>query len=628
MSASTTDRAFSEAPGADGTLFVINLCASTSPLALVHPSNPELKRYTFFVTRQREDGRERFRLHMGYFQSQADAESLLAAVRDVYPAAWAGPAPTSGGAPRRPRAVARSAAPASPAAPAAQKAAPPAQKAAPPVQKAAPVVETPAPARESAAAAPTPAAAAPRTRSAPPAPPLDAMSNVRDVLAQLSDETPNAAPLLQPPGVQPPVLRPVAPAPKPAAPAAGQLSATQTLRLLEETKTPARDAAAPARVAPAPAAPAPPAPAPAPAAPPLARSPVPEEPEDENVRVVTPEDTQTLRDIHIDRQNNAPPCFAVQLLWSVAPINAADHPHLAIFEAYTLYAAEGSRQGRRWYGLRLGFFKDPNAATQVAYYVRSDYPTVAVVPVAQKERDHALGRTDEFGKPVTAPPPAAASAPRPYPHAGLAPRPYPPAAGAAPPAAARAAPPAQPAQQTQPQPALKVPPPVSPSKPVPPKATPLSKAPLGKAVAAKPAPGAAASKAGVEGFELLEDDRPPPIKRDVGDSDPDAALPERTEKPTKVRPKGPEGKPMPPKASGKPSGKRVVVRKTGDVGRVTPGASTPLDETFEILGASTLTLDESHEVINDDKVRRKEDKKKKPEGSGGRLSRLLNRLGG
>src|SRR5690606_23688277 len=77
------------------------------------------------------------------------------------------------------------------------------------------------------------------------------------------------------------------------------------------------------------------------------------------VRLVTPEDTQTLTDIKIDRQNNAPPCFAVQLVWSVSPIDVATLPHLAIFEAYTLYNVEGNRQGRRWYGLRLGFFSDP-----------------------------------------------------------------------------------------------------------------------------------------------------------------------------------------------------------------------------------------------------------------------------
>ena len=33
------------------------LSSSTSPMALTHPSSPELKRYTFFVSRQRQDGR-------------------------------------------------------------------------------------------------------------------------------------------------------------------------------------------------------------------------------------------------------------------------------------------------------------------------------------------------------------------------------------------------------------------------------------------------------------------------------------------------------------------------------------------------------------------------------------------
>ena len=69
-----------------------------------------------------------------------------------------------------------------------------------------------------------------------------------------------------------------------------------------------------------------------------------------------------------------------------------------------------------------------------------------------------------------------------------------------------------------------------------------------------------------------------------------------------------------------------MVRKPAGNGRVTPGAAVPLEETLEILGASTLTLDESREVINDNAVRRKVEKKK-PAASGGRLSRLLNRLG-
>jgi len=53
----------------------------------------ELKRFTFFVSRRFEEGRERFRLHMGYFTALAEAEEWLNVVREIYPGAWAGEAP-------------------------------------------------------------------------------------------------------------------------------------------------------------------------------------------------------------------------------------------------------------------------------------------------------------------------------------------------------------------------------------------------------------------------------------------------------------------------------------------------------------------------------------------------------
>ena len=73
--------------------FVINLCSSTSPVALTPPDHAGLKRFSFFVSRRREESRERFRLHMGYFDTQEDAEKLLDIVREIYPGAWAGLAP-------------------------------------------------------------------------------------------------------------------------------------------------------------------------------------------------------------------------------------------------------------------------------------------------------------------------------------------------------------------------------------------------------------------------------------------------------------------------------------------------------------------------------------------------------
>jgi hypothetical protein len=565
-------------------LFVINLAASTSPMALSHPSSPELKRYTFFVSRQREDGRERFRLHMGYFATQEEAEELLPTVRDIYPAAWAGPAPTTGMGRRgriapgsvvavKPAAVpnpiaapAKATAPAQAAAPAAPVASPaaPARVAAPavagkPAAAAQPAVGKPADIAAAARPAPPAAPVAAKVATLPPAAarkgtaarleataatsapaknggmrpaasvdPLDTMSNVRDVLAQLSESHDDEGPT-----VRMPVPEGLA-----GAPAAPELSATATLRLLEPEPAKAR--------APAPE---------APSLPPL-KNPFEGLENEPEVRLITPEDTQTLTDIRIDRQNNAPPCFAVQLVWSVSPIDVATLPHLAIFDAYTLYNVEGNRQGRKWYGLRLGFFSDPNSATQVANYVRSDYRAVAVVPVSQKERDRAKG-----GSPSAAP---AADEPKKTTEKELV-------------------------------------------------------------------------REEMQGFELLPDDRPPPPRRDIDDatrrngaapaSAKDAAAARAPQKEAVApRPDAPPGMPK-----GRPVGKRVVARRRPPPipqGKtVSAGVAGPevLESTLEILGASTLSLEEGgREVITDAAARKPA--ARKPARS--RFSRLLSRLAG
>jgi hypothetical protein len=171
--------------------------------------------------------------------------------------------------------------------------------------------------------------------------------------------------------------------------------------------------------------------------------------------------------------------------------------------------------------------------------VRSDYPTVAVVPVALKERERAKGGDALSAKGQAAPP------------------------------------------------------------------------------AMKPELQTTIEKTGLEGFELLKDDRPVPVKQDLQDAPIGAEIAKPVPAPT------PKMAPM--KLGARTTGKRVVVRTPSSI-RVTPGASTPLEETLDILGASTLTLDESHEIINDATVRKSTPKKKGP-GAGGRFARLLNRLG-
>jgi hypothetical protein len=293
------------APVGEPESFVINLCSSTTPMALTQSRPAELKRYKFFVSRRLEDGRERFRLHMGYFDSMLQAEELLPLVRDIYPGAWAGETP---GKRLRARAAAAD-----------LKA-----EAAPPVD--APAVAAPTelellenaptltpdadpapvalPVRSAAAAADGDAETARPGKSKRDAKlPFDQRSNVREVLKSLDESA------------------------KPAA----TLPDSQVLSLLEEQR------GAPLNTA------------------------------------------------------SAPAAYAVQLKWSVLQIDMASVPPLAIFGAYTLYSVEGSREGRRWYGLRLGFFSDADSAKQVAQYVRSEFTAVAVVPVTAKERDGASG---------------------------------------------------------------------------------------------------------------------------------------------------------------------------------------------------------------------------------------------
>ena len=114
-----------------------------------------------------------------------------------------------------------------------------------------------------------------------------------------------------------------------------------------------------------------------------------EDPPDASISLLKPDDTGTRRALKEAVNHNAPVSFAVQLQWAVQPVELDKVPPLAIFSAYTLYTVEGSREGRKWYGLRLGFFSDAISAKQVAYYVRSEFASVAVVPVSPQEKVRA-----------------------------------------------------------------------------------------------------------------------------------------------------------------------------------------------------------------------------------------------
>jgi hypothetical protein len=113
---------------------------------------------------------------------------------------------------------------------------------------------------------------------------------------------------------------------------------------------------------------------------------VPEASESSDVTLLPPEDTNTRLVLRDAVARNAAVYFAVQLQWSVQPIEVKSVPQHPIFHAYSLYAAEGRRADRTWYFLRLGFFSDAVSAKQVAQYLRRDFASAAVVPVSPQER--------------------------------------------------------------------------------------------------------------------------------------------------------------------------------------------------------------------------------------------------
>ncbi len=364
--------------------FVINLCSSTTPMALAKPKDASLARFTFFVSRRREDGRERFRLHMGYFPSMAAAEQLLPIVREVYPSAWAGEAPGRKLKPAAAPAVSDSRQ-AELSATAKVDVAREAPQAPPPEIMAPAKVDAPPPSAVALALTPEPPRNIPTVHAAPAVRAKASRVDAPEAVTQTTTAPPvpkTPAPVAAAPAVRPSAGKASATAaksagpaaaPGPAAPAApkkpatresnireviaelDELSDTGTLRMLEGRALgdSGRSSA------------------------------------DDAIPLVKPEDTQTMQAIKADVQRKAPVSFAVQLDWSVQPIDLQKVPPLAIFNAYTLYTTEANRDGRRWYGLRLGFFSDAISAKQVAYYVRSDFASVAVVPVSSDEKQRA-----------------------------------------------------------------------------------------------------------------------------------------------------------------------------------------------------------------------------------------------
>ena len=74
--------------------FMLTLCRLAAPVAIRPPQPPQSQPYTFFMSRAPQpDGSERLYLHVGYFETLADAQRGVEALRPHYPNAFATVAP-------------------------------------------------------------------------------------------------------------------------------------------------------------------------------------------------------------------------------------------------------------------------------------------------------------------------------------------------------------------------------------------------------------------------------------------------------------------------------------------------------------------------------------------------------
>ena len=103
------------------------------------------------------------------------------------------------------------------------------------------------------------------------------------------------------------------------------------------------------------------------------------------IGVLRPEDTSTRRALKQAVAEGAPVFFAVQLDWSVRPINLDRVPTHPVFKTRTLYETQSRRDDRCRYFLRLGFFADAASAKEAAFSVRSKFASAVVVPVTEEE---------------------------------------------------------------------------------------------------------------------------------------------------------------------------------------------------------------------------------------------------
>jgi hypothetical protein len=323
--------------------FVINLCASSAPLPRPVDDLGSRNAQVYRIQRV-EDGRKRYRLRMGPFVREDEADAALTRVRDIYPGALtatAGADDLSAIADLRAKA----------------RIPPPEQPIVNPVNDA-----------SSKSAGLTPALPDLLPLSAPPAP------AVLEQPIQLAPEPVASSPVRAPPvmdasfdamiaslSLEPPLSMPSEPALKSVAePALKFVSKTAAPNVKSTSGSAAVTARSPDR------------------------SEALGEPE------ISLENTQTLRPLTSLELEDQDPLrwYVIQLALSDHAFDPATVPNLDIFLLYRLYSVADVDHGRSVNALRLGFFGEEMAARAVAGYLTTYYdkPQVKRVSVAERER--------------------------------------------------------------------------------------------------------------------------------------------------------------------------------------------------------------------------------------------------
>jgi hypothetical protein len=356
--------------------FVINLSASSAPIDVPAKGVAGCSHAHVYQVHRIEDRRPRYRLRLGPFAREDDADTELLKVRDIYPSALTATADADD---LRIIAALQVKAPASPS-PTAKPAVPTL------VEAVATQVETPV--------APIPVRAVTTQVEAPME-----LTLVEEVTRQV--ETPV---------VRPSVAAVVKPVEKPVMQAAAKLAEKPAEKLAEK---PAAKVVAPMSATPKPAAAKQVSPALVTAVAPAAltpqqklpvRAPVPLQVEQPSQRAINLESTQTVRALtQLELEDDqASRWFAIQLSLAEEVFDPETLPNLDIFRVYRLYSVAGIDKGRIVHALRLGFFTEQIAAGAVASYLAAFYDNPAIKRVSAAERERFADQSLQARKDVGA----------------------------------------------------------------------------------------------------------------------------------------------------------------------------------------------------------------------------------